>query len=289
FRPGQHVLLDLDIKGVRHARCFSLSGAPRPDGLLRLTIKRKENGPVSTAAHALKPGHVVRLGQANGSFAPTTRDSGLLLLAAGCGVTPMMSLLEGWAEEPGLRDIALLYCSRSNEDAIFANELKALAARLPALKVHFHFTRDGGRLDAMKIGALVSDWRERESLVCGPDGFMRVIESMHAESGLGGKLLCESFGRRAAQVEPDATAHAISYEHTEQSFTVLTGQSMLEGAEAAGLQLRFGCRRGICRTCQCRKRSGTVLNLLTGQESGPGEELIQLCISTPRSAIELVP
>ena len=47
------------------------------------------------------------------------------------------------------------------------------------------------------------------------------------------------------------------------------------------------CRRGICRTCQCRKQNGTVLNLLTGQTSGPGEELIQLCISTPQSALEL--
>jgi ferredoxin len=165
----------------------------------------------------------------------------------------------------------------------------ALVGRVPGLKLHFHFSRDNGRLDAEKIIALASDWRERETLVCGPDGFMRVIETMHAESGLVGSLQSESFGRRAAVVDPDAVEHAVGYENSEQTFTVLNGQSLLDGAEAAGLQPRFGCRRGICRTCQCRKRSGTVLNLLTGQESGPGEELIQLCISTPKSAIELVP
>ena len=73
-----------------------------------------------------------------------------------------------------------------------------------------------------------------------------------------------------------------------REFSAKAGQSLLDAAEAAGLQPRFGCRRGICRTCQCRKRSGTVRNQLTGQLSGPGEELIQLCISTPQSALELV-
>jgi len=142
-------------------------------------------------------------------------------------------------------------------------------------------------LDAQKIPELASDWREREALVCGPDGFMRVVEAMHAEAGLVGRLQSESFGRRAAPVDPDAAGHAVRYGNTERTFTVLAGQSLLEGAEAAGLQPGFGCRRGICRTCQCRKRSGTVLNLLTGQVSRPGEELIQLCISTPQSAVEL--
>lgn len=287
FRCGQHVMLELDINGARHARCFSLSSAPRRDGLLRLTIKRKEKGPVSAAAHALQPGQVVRLGQAKGSFSPSGVGSGLLLVAAGSGVTPMISLLQGLSGMGTPRDIVLLYCSRSADDVIFASELTALAERMPGLQVHLHYTRDNGRLDAGRISALVSDWAERETLVCGPDGFMRMIELMHAASGLVGGLQTESFGRRAASVDTNATEHAIRYEDPEQTFTVLAGQSLLDGAEAAGLQPRFGCRRGICRTCQCRKRSGTVLNLLTGQLSGPGEELIQLCISTPHSAIEL--
>jgi ferredoxin len=88
-------------------------------------------------------------------------------------------------------------------------------------------------------------------------------------------------------VDPEAAEHRITHDNAAQVFTVKAGQSLLEGAEAAGLQPRFGCRRGICRTCQCKKISGTVTNLLTGQVSGPGEELIQLCISTPQSALEL--
>lgn len=287
FRPGQHVLLELEINGARHARCFSFSSAPRADGLIRITIKQKENGPVSVAAHALKRGQVVRLSQAQGAFAPRESNSKLLLLSAGSGVTPMMSLLQMMADENSSRDVVLLHCGQHDTDIIFADELRQLAEKWPSLKLHLHATKKLGRLSDEKIAELVPDWTERDTLLCGPDGFMQVVEKMFAEAGRSDYLQSESFGRRAAPIDPDAIEHAITNGNTEQVFTVQAGQSLLEGAEAAGLQPRFGCRRGICRTCQCKKLSGTVTNLLTGQVSGPGEELIQLCISTPQSALEL--
>ncbi|MBW8368046.1 MAG: 2Fe-2S iron-sulfur cluster binding domain-containing protein [Arenimonas sp.] len=287
FQPGQHALLELDINGARHGRCFSFSSAPRADGLVRITIKRKHNGPVSGAAHALQPGQVVRLGRAQGAFAPRTGHQPLLLLAAGSGMTPMMSLLEAMADAGSTRDVVLLQSSSTAGDLLFAQALDDLAARLPGLRRHAHVSGDSGRLDPEAIEALVPDWSTRETLLCGPDGFMAVVESMHARAGLTGQLTSESFGRRAAPVVPGADFHAVSLSGAD--FTVASGQSLLEGAEKAGLSPRFGCRRGICRSCQCRKLSGTVLNQLTGQVSGPGEELIQLCISTPQSALELAP
>ncbi len=287
FRSGQHVLLELKIGGARHARCFSISNAPRGDGIIRLTIKRKDNGPVSTAAHALAAGAVVRLGKAQGVFAPSDSAASLLLVCAGSGATPMMSLLHGLADARCARDVVLLQSTRSPTDLIFADELRALAARLPGLRVVTHASVSEGRMDAQAYARLVPDWAGRETLLCGPDGFMRVVESIYADAGLGEHLQNESFGRRAAPIDHDAMVHAVAFENSERSFTVNAGQSLLDGAEAAGLSPRFGCRRGICRTCQCRKRSGTVTNLLTGQVSGPGEELIQLCISTPQSAVEL--
>lgn len=287
FRPGQHVLLELEINGARHARCFSLSTAPRTDGLLRLTIKRKQDGPVSAAAHALKPGQVVRLGQAQGDFRPRQTDAGLLLVGAGSGITPLVSLLHGLADAGSTRDIVLLHSARDAGDLVLAQDIAALEARLPSLGWIRHFSSETGRLDAPGFDARVGDWRAREALVCGPDGFMAMFESLYAREGLAGRLQIESFGRRAAPVDPSAASHAVVCADSGANFPALAGQSLLDAAEAAGLHPRFGCRRGICRTCQCTKRSGTVLNQLTGLVSGPGEELIQLCISTPHSAVEL--
>lgn len=287
FRPGQHVLLELEINGARQARCFSFSSAPRADGLIRLTIKQKTNGPVSHAAHDLKPGQIVRLSQAQGEFSPRSASQKILLLSAGSGVTPMLSILQNVANETSDRDVVMVHCGHSNNDIIFAGELRQLAAQYPQLKLILHATENAGHLNEEKITALVPDWYERETLLCGPDGFMQTVESMYAKAGRSEFLQSESFGRRAAPVDPNATEHVIRRENTEHVFTVTSGQSLLEGAEGAGLQPKFGCRRGICRSCQCKKLSGTVTNLLTGQISGPGEELIQLCISTPQSAIEL--
>lgn len=289
FRPGQHVLLQLEIDGARQSRCFSLSHAPRPDGLLRLTIKRKADGPVSTAAHALAPGQVVRLGPAQGSFAPRTPTGALLLLAGGSGITPMLSLLHGMAAERSTRDVVLVHAVRSPVDRIGAGELQELASRWPALRLHAHASADQGRLDAAAIARLVPDWSARETLQCGPDGFMRMVEAMYGEAGLGAQLQHESFGRRAAPIDPSAPTHAVSYGDPQRVFAAQAGQSLLDAAEAAGFAPRSGCRRGICRSCQCTKLSGTVVNQLTGLSSGPGEELIQLCISSAQSAVQLAP
>ena len=83
-------------------------------------------------------------------------------------------------------------------------------------------------------------------------------------------------------------AHPVHCSKTEQAFTASARSSLLSAAEAAGLRPAHGCRIGICKTCQCSKRSGTVENLRTGEISSEPDELIQLCISVARSPLELV-
>ncbi|MEP6882567.1 MAG: ferredoxin reductase [Dokdonella sp.] len=287
FRPGQHLMLELDIDGAHHARCFSVSTAPRGDRLLRLTIRQQIDGRVTGAAHALKPGQVVRISQAQGSFAPKDDHAPLLLISAGSGVTPMMSLLLGMAGSGSTRDIVVVHCGRGAADTVFAAELTALAERWPELALRLHDSEKDRRLDAAAIVASVPDWAQREALVCGPAEFMQMVSAHYAAAGRSTQLQCESFGRSAAAIDTLAAEHDIRVEESEQLFTAKAGQSLLDAAEAAGLTPKFGCRRGICRTCQCRKRSGNVLNLLTGELSGSGDELIQLCVSTPQSAVEL--
>lgn len=287
FAPGQHVLLELEVDGSRQGRCFSFSAAPRADGLLRVSIKAKAGGAVSHAAHALVPGQVLRFGQAQGKFAPRYREGGLLLAAAGSGITPMLSQLHALADAGSTRDVVLVHGVRAPADALFVDELAALGQRLPGLRAVRHFSALEGRLDAAALAGIVPDWTAREALVCGPDGFMGTLEGMYARAGLAERLQSESFGRRAVPVDANAPQHAVSFAQTGAQFNAAAGQSLLDAAEAAGLSPRFGCRRGICRTCQCRKQSGTVLNQLTGIVSGPGDELIQLCISTPQSAVEI--
>ncbi len=284
FMPGQHLLLTLEVGGSLQSRCFSLSRQPRADRLLRLTIRAKVDG-VSAATHRLRVGATVRISQALGDF--TTPASGpLLLISAGSGVTPMLSILHDLAATAE-RDVCVVHCATSQEQMLAADELRKLAQHWPSLELHLHASNDGGRLDGAQLALYVPDWEQREAMLCGPSGFMQMIQAHYHAAGRASQLRYESFGELAQTIDSGAESHAIRYGNPAQAFTANAGQSLLNAAENAGLTPRFGCRRGICRTCQCRKRSGLVRNLLTKQVSSPGSELIQLCISTPLSAVEL--
>ncbi len=73
----------------------------------------------------------------------------------------------------------------------------------------------------------------------------------------------------------------------ERLFSAATDVPLLVAAEQAGLRPRYGCRMGICHTCSCVKRTGTVENVLTGEISSEPGERIQLCISRPRTELTL--
>jgi len=284
FAAGQHLMLTLEVDGVLQSRCFSLSRQPRADGLLRLTIAIKPGG-VSAATAQLEPGQIVRISQALGDFAPTTTKP-LLLISAGSGVTPMLSMLHGLAQTNGA-DVCLVHCGSTAEQTVAAGELRQLAQQWPGMRLHLHFSADSGRLDGEQLTRYVPDWDQREALLCGPAGFMETVERHYRQANRLDQLSYESFGDIVEQVGTQATEHAVSYGKPAQAFTVTTGQSLLLAAENAGLTPRFGCRRGICRSCVCQKHSGRVRNLVTQQVSGPGQELIALCVSTPITAVEL--
>jgi ferredoxin len=74
---------------------------------------------------------------------------------------------------------------------------------------------------------------------------------------------------------------------SNHSFTTTGEGPLLVEAERAGLAPKHGCRIGICRTCRCRMKSGTVENLRTGELSSEPGQLIQLCLSAARSDLEI--
>jgi ferredoxin len=87
--------------------------------------------------------------------------------------------------------------------------------------------------------------------------------------------------------DPAAGTLEVRCARSERLFSAATDVPLLVAAEQAGLQPRYGCRMGICHTCSCVKRTGTVENVLTGEISSEPGERIQLCISRPRTDLTL--
>ena len=287
-RPGQYTAVTVEVDGVRVRRCYSISSAPG-ERLLSITVKRVPGGRVSGWLHdQVRPGHVIRLDPAAGDFVlPAPAPAGLLMLSGGSGVTPVMSMVRALAAAGSIRDLCFVHHAHGPDDVIFRAELEGLAGRHPGLRLVFCH----GRLDEARLARLVPDFAERATLLCGPAGLMTRVEAMWEAAGAAGRLQLERFTSpgppRPAPDDGGVRAVEVRLAGSGRAIAATTGRTLLEQLEQAGERPPHGCRIGICHTCRCRKHTGTVQNLLTGAISSEEDEEIQICVSVPRSDVEL--
>lgn len=289
-RAGQHVVIEVEINGRRYHRTFTVSSAPSADSRFSLTIKRTAQGPVSRwlqeSAHV---GDVIIVSPAAGDFVlPQDPSDFLLMISAGSGITPVMSMLRDLHARDYAGNIVFLHVCRTRQDEIFGAELRRLASEWPALELKIVHDSESGFMDASMLKRMVPDYASRQTFLCGPPPFMQMVRTLWASEGLGDQLSFEYFGLPPARTGASGELQAeVICARSDTRFETTGAQPLLAEAESAGLAPAFGCRIGICKTCQCRKRSGTVENLLTGEVSSEPNQVIQLCISAARSNVEL--
>jgi ferredoxin-NADP reductase len=289
---GQHVLVQAEIGGRRVQRTFSLSSPPRADGCIEITAKRREGGHVSVWWNEdARIGDVVTLSAPAGDFVlPETLPPRLVMISAGSGITPVMAMLRALdqAHRKGAPapETTFLHVARSQDDTIFAEELAGLASRNPWLRLTLRFTSDSGRLGENEWSTLAREAGDAPAFVCGPSAFMESARRAWLEAGSETCLHMEHFGLAPSEYTTGDGAE-VRAERSGASFSARPGQSLLEAAEAAGLRPKHGCRMGVCHTCICRRTSGTTVDLRDGRVSSEPGQIIQLCVTAPRTAVTL--
>lgn len=295
FRPGQYVRVIVTINGKRISRCYSPANSIHAkDGLIELTAKAHAQGYVSKHLHAnAKPGMVLGLSQAESEFAlPDARPERILLISGGSGITPAMSMLRTLCDEGYTGRITFLHYAFTAKDVIYASELETLARRHPNLQLLRAYTTpsDGGELSGLfsreHLLQAVPDYAQAQTFLCGPPGLMKTIEAVWAEDGIAEHLHLERFTAAPIVVDSTNAQGEVRFARSER-FASNTGSTLLDQAEAAGLKPEAGCRMGICHTCTCRKTSGQVRDVRTGEISASGEEDIQICVSVPVGTVTL--
>ena len=284
---GQHVQVGVVVDGVRRTRCFSLSSsAHRRDGRITITVKEHDEGYVSRyLAHDVPVGTVVHLSAAEGEFTlPEPRPDRLLMISAGSGVTPVMSMLRTLCDEGYAGSVTFLHYARTAEETIFAAELAELTASCDFAEVVVVHTRtEGGsltgRFDEQHLRAVAPDFAGVPTYACGPSGLIEQVQRVYDEAGAADRLRVEHFKTPAIAVDPTAGG-TVEFRRSMQT-TPNSGQTLLEQAEGAGLTPAYGCRMGICKSCTTRKSEGTVRNVINGAESSLPDEDIQICVSAP--------
>lgn len=299
FRAGQHVLLSVEIEGVRHTRPYSPAGSEHDCELIELTAHARPGGRVSPFLRtALRRGAVVGLSQAQGDFAlPARRPGALLLISGGSGITPVMSMLRTLCAEGHDGPVAFLHYARSEQEIAYADELRALAARHPNVTLLRGYTRAGGshlgelagRFGAEHVAAAGVDPAAAETFVCGPTALVDAVHGLWAREGREERLHVERFVAPAPVLRPGEAGEATGAIRFARSGVEAAngGGTLLEQAEAAGLTPQSGCRMGICHTCSCRKLEGAVRDLRTGAVSSAPDEQIQICVNVPVGDVTL--
>jgi len=285
-RAGQHTTIEVEIDGVRLRRCYSISSAP-DDPRVAITVKRQRGGRVSGWLHDhLRAGDRVALAAAAGRFVlPSPRPEQLLFVSGGSGMTPIMSMLRQLASDDALDDVILVHYARRRDDVIFGDELEAMASR--GLRLVFHYSDGGTLFDEARLATAVPDFAARATFLCGPLGLMERVDRMWQAAGAAERLRRERFGGVALTPAASDARVEVRLERSGRRVSADPARPLLDQLEAAGVRPPFGCRIGVCHTCQCTKRSGTVENLLTGALSTADDDEIQLCISAPRTDVEL--
>jgi ferredoxin-NADP reductase/DMSO/TMAO reductase YedYZ heme-binding membrane subunit len=277
FRAGQFLNLMVDVDGRRVGRSYTIASPPTRDGYVELTVKREEHGHVSRFLHdMLMTGHSVAVSAPAGRFTfdpgkDLAKEPGVVLVAGGVGVTPVMSILRDLTDRCWAGKIDLVFSVRTPADVIFADELRYLAGRHPNLHVHVAITRDAppdwpgprGRVTAELLRQLVPDLAQRRAFVCGPDAMADAARAALVEAGVPAeRVTLESFTPAAATPAPAGDAgtgtFTATFARSDKTAPLPGNQTVLDAAESAGVAIDFQCRSGVCGTCRTRLVSGQV-------------------------------
>jgi ferredoxin-NADP reductase len=294
FRAGQFVRAGFELDGVRRTRTYSPAGSQHAgDTELELTVTAHPQGAVSSRlAGACRPGAIVHLAAAQGEFVlPEERPQRLVLISGGSGITPVMSMLRTLVDEGHNGEITFVHYARTAADWLYEADVRELAARARGpITIAYRSTRGmtaSPRLDAAGLADLTGDLADAHAAICGPPALLDAARTAWRElNGDDARLLTETFTAPRLAVTGAAADGTLRFLRSDRRAPIGTG-TLLEQAEAAGLDPDFGCRMGICRTCTCRKAAGAVRNLVTGEISDEEDEDIQLCVSVPAGDVAL--
>lgn len=277
YSPGQFLTLRIPSERTGSvARCYSLCSSPFTDDALIVTVKRTVNGYASNwlCDHA-HPGMRVHVLAPSGNFVPKTFDGDFLLLAAGSGITPIISICKS-ALAGGNGQITLIYANRDERCVIFADPLRELAAKYPDRLTLVHWLESlQGLPSSAALAQLAAPCTDRPAFICGPGPFMAAARAalntlgvrttqVHIETFQ--SLDSDPFAALPIAAngdgdgdddEPPATAVA-TLDGKTQTVSWPRHATLLDALLAAGLDVPFSCREGHCGACACTMLDGAV-------------------------------
>ncbi|MCG7532850.1 FAD-binding oxidoreductase [Psychrobium sp. MM17-31] len=277
-RAGQHIQLTIEANGRLLNRTFTVAISPneaKKNRQITLLIKRHQFGQFTQPLeHVAVVGQWLSISKPTGEFVFESDELPVTMIAAGSGITPIIAMLSqhlaSYSQPVHLRYIA------SHDQHFFVEQLSALAQE------YAHFSLELCNRQQHEVTPLFVDEQPRDVYCCGPAELMKKVRSQ--ANALGFSYFEEQFSV-LPEISEQQQDFAVQY--NRQKLTVSNQANLLSELERLQQSVIRGCGMGVCHQCQCVKKSGVVKDMRTGQLSGAGEQLIQLCVSQPMSDLEL--
>jgi ferredoxin-NADP reductase len=312
---GQSITLRLPAGpgGAALIRNYSLSNEPG-SGAYRISVKREPRGTVSAYIHDyVQVGDVLDVAAPRGVFFLDDGEEPVILLSAGVGVTPVLSMLHFLATAGSRRPLWWLHGARDGSEHPFAAEARELLSHLPHKQSHVFFSRpaatDRQGVDYDRQGRLSADVlagldlpAEAQTFVCGPEAFINEIGDALVALGIDpARVHTERFGAHvgltpgiAAKARPPhppegpaGPGPGIQFARSALSAPWAPAYgSLLEFAEACDVPTRWSCRTGVCHNCETALLSGRVRYDVEPLEP-PAQGNVLLCVSAPSEDVVL--
>ena len=315
FEAGQFVVLRLLVDSGKSPvlRSYSLSDLPAADHF-RISVKSELNGIGSSfLCNRARAGDVLDVSAPRGSFTLRPGENPVVLLSAGVGATPVMSMLHSLAAESSQREVWWIYGARNRVDHPFAEESRSLLKQLSRGRGYIVYSRPAaidqvgvdfdapGHIDAALLERIGVP-RNGDFYLCGPSSFLQNMrDALRNWGALAGNVHTEIFGSLEA-ITP-GMAQVVHTPHLPQgppgsgppvSFarSGITAAwdpkfgSLLELAEACDVPVRWSCRTGVCHTCMTGLIGGSITyNPEPLERPAPGNVLV--CCSQPNAGVTL--
>jgi ferredoxin-NADP reductase/MOSC domain-containing protein YiiM len=315
FRAGQFVVLRLLVDPGKPPvlRSYSLSDLPGADHF-RISVKNELNGIGSSfLCNRAREGDLLDISAPRGSFTLRPSQSPVVLLSAGVGATPVMSMLHSLTAEKSQREVWWIYGARNSVDHPFAEESRSLLKQLSRGRGYIVYSRPApidqvgadfeapGHIDAALLERIGVS-QNSDFYLCGPPSFLQnmrdglrawgvLAENVHTE--IFGAL--ESITPGMAQVDhtphlpqgPPGSGPPVSFARSgiTAAWDPKFG-SLLELAEACDVPVRWSCRIGVCHTCMTGLIEGSITyNPEPLERPAPGNVLV--CCSQPNAGVTL--
>jgi len=304
YLAGQFITFIFTHHGREDRRSFSISSCPVLNEPLSFTVKRLENGAYSRfLIDRVQVGDKLQTTGTAGLFTLPAElgDYGqIIFLAAGIGITPVISLIRTLLHTRPHMQVVLIYSNRSQEEVVFYNEIQELVHKFPGnfkaeLLYSTAFNLARARLNKALLPLLLEEYvvAPQDKLLfymCGPFEYMRMaIISLEEQGFHGEQIRRENFNtnnRVVHRLEPtDKEAHIadIEIDGEHHNVTVQYPDTILKAAQKSGLSLPYSCEVGRCGSCAAMCTQGTVWHsyneVLTDADLKKG--MILTCVAHP--------